>query len=258
MQLRSRLATLFALCMILGCNQINRYPEHIELTAAKFDVYRQLEMNKRAPENRCRIDFQEAEDNFNLSESQLGIQAPNRQEDAREWLQQLQREESGGSTSNESVSDADASGSPSSQLFGEGNTSSDQPAESITTPSGPSSSAFGGNSLSTGGGEEDNQYYSMKILARERPYYTQINLPTPRATAATLVVPAVVQLDMKATDKYRYAVTYDSVDVEITYFLSRTPNGIWACLDQDISITSRLARPDEDDLDDRSSNVPRW
>ena len=246
------------LALLSGCNQINRYPEHIELIAAKFDIYQQLELNKRSSANRCQINFQATAENIQIPDAQLGLQGgqANRQQDSRAWMDALRQAEGAGDAGTATPQGSNAtSPSPSSSLFGS-DAPTASPSGSISTPS-TSAGAFG--ETGTLADIEDNEYYSLTILSQELPYYTQINLPTPSSSAATLVVPAKAKLNMKQTSTNRSSFSYDSVDVEITYFLSRVNNGTWVCMDRDVAVVRRLSSfREEQGGGVTPRRIPRW
>ncbi|MBX2822316.1 MAG: hypothetical protein KTR29_21650 [Rhodothermaceae bacterium] len=235
----------------------------VDTLEKQYGIYEDLERNRNNQNNTCSVPFDDPDLN-NVSVGGSAGAAPNRQQDATRWSEQISRQAGTGGTFTDPSSTVTSSGAPStssptSRLLG------DDGAGASTA--GSASDGISGNFLGGGGnttplgndafasgnqpdnlnldnpprtfGSEENTVFTLTIRDIFPVNFSNIQLTHPTASSATVQTFGLAQLTMKDVRTNRLsAQPYDSVDVSIRYFLEQEANGVWTCKHRTVDITT--------------------
>ena len=228
----------------------------VDTLEKQYGIYEDLERNQNDQNNQCSVPFSDP-DLDNVSFGGNAGRAPNTQQDAASWREQLSRESgTNGSFSNELPPEATNTGSspsssPTSRLFDDGGGSASDNTSGGFLSSDPV--PFGNDAFSaeeppdnlnentptrTFRGEE-NTVFTLTIREIYPVNFSNIQLSHLSSSSATVQTFGIAQLTMKDVRTNRLsAQPYDSVDVSVRYFLEEEANGVWICKHRTVDITT--------------------
>ena len=228
----------FILLTASGCEinsgTFNRRINVMDYLQTKYDIYYDLE-NVNDTQGNCGILINTPNDDVTVNYA-----ANDRSSDAEAFQRQTQieagRVEQEDPVENQAATSA--STSYSSGLFGDG----DAPiAENNTTAS--TASAFNNDATPTGDlapaetfGTQENPLYRLTVTSIQSSEFTDIRISHPTTRTATLETPGWAQVVMKPTARSGSTVRYDSVEVNVKYFINQTPQGRWTCTERVVNI----------------------
>ncbi len=229
--------------LIGGCDQIQnrpstpRYNPYIELLAAKYEIYKELEAGNSGP---CRIEFIAAENDPGAITAQLGSPGTisSREEDAAQFQDMIEQIEQRNAAS------------PSSSVFDEPASEEPEASSSITTPGSADAIEEAGLASHT---VEDNEFYTLRTFNEQPALFSQIELSSPDASAARLTIPTLANLIVKSGSSN---VEHDSLEAQVVYSLTKNVNGQWICADANVNLLKQPERPEP--APSGPSGVPGW
>ena len=85
-------------------------------------------------------------------------------------------------------------------------------------------------------GTQENPLYRLTVTSIQSSEFTDIRISHPTTRTATLETPGWARVVMKPTAQYSSSVRYDSVEVNVKYFINQTPQGRWTCTQRVVDI----------------------
>ena len=235
----------------------------VDTLEKQYGIYEDLERNKNNQSNECNIPFVDPDLN-NVSVGGSAGAAPNPQQDAARWSEQIARESGSGSSFSNLPPTATNSGTPStssptSRLLGDdgaGASSAGSASDGITgnfLGGGGNTTPLGDNAFDSGNqpdninldsptrtfGSEENTVFTLTIRDIFPVNFSNIRFTHPTSSSATVETIGLAQLTMKDVRTNRLsAQPYDSVEVNIRYFLEQEANGVWSGRHRTVDITT--------------------
>ena len=222
---------LLVLIVTSGCEindgVLSRRINVMDYLQTKYDIYNDLESVSDS-DDICDIQINTPNDDITVTYA-----ANDRSADA-EAFQRQQQIEAGqlDQDPQPEPQQSSSSSSYSSSLFNDG----EAPVVE-SNPSATTSSAFGSSQDNAQiYGVEENPLYRLTVTQIQPSEFTNIRISHPTARTATLEAPGWAQVVMKSSATSSSSVRYDSVAINVKYYINQSPQGRWLCTERSVDI----------------------